>query len=105
LKLLQAPTDGISHLQIVALAGEFYRETGAAHRANPGPAEAWEKELRAFEDTKHRRFQPPGAWIPILYEGEALAFLEKKGVRLQGDKFRSFFESFLIAKREAAEEL
>jgi uncharacterized protein DUF6538 len=61
LKWLNAPLNELSHLKIVALAGEFYRETVAAHRENPGPAEAWEKKLRTFEETKHWRFQPPGA--------------------------------------------
>lgn len=102
---LQKPSDELSHLQITALAGEFYRDTIAANRENPGSAETWERKLRAIEEVKHRRFLPPGAWLPIVFEGEARAFLEKKGVKLGGKKFVSFLDGFLTAKREASEEL
>jgi hypothetical protein len=51
------------------------------------------------------RFLPPGAWLPVVYGGEARAFLERKGVNLGGKKFESFLDGFLTAKREAAEEL
>ena len=36
--LVGTPPDDLSHLQIVALAGEFYREMVAIHRDEPGRA-------------------------------------------------------------------
>jgi hypothetical protein len=39
--LIGTPPDDLSHLQIVALAGEFYREMAATHRDEPGPAIAF----------------------------------------------------------------
>jgi hypothetical protein len=34
---LEKPSDELSYIQITALAGEFYRDTVAANRENPGP--------------------------------------------------------------------
>lgn len=46
----KSSNDELSHLQIVAVAGEFYRETVARHCEEPGPAAAWEKKLRTMEE-------------------------------------------------------
>ena len=40
--LVGTPPDELSHLQIVALAGEFYAEMIAANRDELGPAIDWE---------------------------------------------------------------
>jgi len=55
----------LSHLQIVALAGEFYAETVAAHRDEPGAKAVWEDLVtalhrRQFGSDAARVFDPDG---------------------------------------------
>lgn len=57
----EQPTQ-LSHLQITALAGEFYKETVAARRDEPGPPAEIERSLR--EDAKLKR--SPCRCRPVL---------------------------------------
>jgi hypothetical protein len=43
------PPTELSHLQITALAGEFYNETVATHREDPGPKAVWERGQIIFK--------------------------------------------------------
>jgi integrase len=100
--MIGAPPNELSHLQIVALAGEFYAEIVAAHRDEPGPKAVWEDHLRAIADVKSRRILPSLAWLKIAYGEEARSFLERKGLRLIGQRFDSFLQAFVDAKTRAA---
>lgn len=59
----EQPTE-LTHLQITTLAGEFYKETVAARRDEPGPAAEVERSLR--EHAKRKR-PPIGPLDPHLY--------------------------------------
>jgi hypothetical protein len=96
------PADDLSHLQITALAGEFYAETVAAHRDEPGGVAVWEEKLRAVAEVKCRRILRPGAWLRIVYGEEARSFMKRKDIRLVGDKFDKFFDAFIAAKDHAS---
>jgi hypothetical protein len=65
--LTGTPPTELSHLQIVALAGEFYNETVEAHREEPGPQAAWEDSLSAVADVKSRRILTSQAWLNTVY--------------------------------------
>jgi hypothetical protein len=52
--LVGTPPDELSHLQIVALAGEFYAEMVATHRDEPGRAIDWQQSLE--ETDRRKRF-------------------------------------------------
>ncbi|MCK1417615.1 DUF6538 domain-containing protein [Bradyrhizobium sp. CW4] len=103
--LVGTPPTELSHLQIVALAGEFYRETVAARRDEPGPPAEVERSLR--EHAKRRR-PLIGALEPhllVTFGPEAKAFLQRKGIHLVGDRFHSFLRSYVEAKELAGQEL
>jgi integrase len=100
--LIGSPPSELSHLQIAALAGEFYAETVAAHRDEPGPQAVWEKNLRAIADVKSRRILTSEAWLNVVYGEEARIFLKRKGLRLIGRRFDSFLQAFVDAKTRAA---
>lgn len=104
-RLVGTPPDELSHLQIVALAGEFYAETVAAHRDDPGAADAWQKKMRDVAEVRHRRFLPKDGWLPIVYGQEARAFLEKRSIRLVGDRFDAFIKAFAAAKEHSSQVL
>ncbi|WLB23971.1 DUF6538 domain-containing protein [Bradyrhizobium japonicum] len=100
----EQPT-ALTHLQITALAGEFYKETLAARRDEPGPGAEIERSLR--EHAKRKR-PPIGPLEPHLYTAfgpEARAFLQRKGVHLVGDKLHSFISSYVDAKELAEQEI
>jgi hypothetical protein len=46
------PVSDLSHLQITALAGEFYDEMVATHRDEPGRPVLWEDTIRTLEKQK-----------------------------------------------------
>ncbi|RED22791.1 hypothetical protein BJ123_14033 [Rhodopseudomonas thermotolerans] len=96
----------LSQRQISALAGEFYQETIAAHRDNPGRAAEWDLELRRLREKK-RRFLPipPNFHLRMSFAKEADAFLERKGLRLSGQIQDLFIEEFVRAKVQAAEHI
>jgi hypothetical protein len=96
------PPDDLSHLQIAALAGEFYAETVATHRDEPGPEAVWEDNLRAVANVKSRRVLPRKAWLNIAYGEEARSFLKRKGIRLIGERFEKFLRAYVDAKVHAS---
>jgi hypothetical protein len=53
--LIGEPPDDLSHLPITALAGEFYAETVASHRDEPGRPSVWRDSLHAIDEVKSRR--------------------------------------------------
>nr|WP_154070837.1 hypothetical protein [Bradyrhizobium lablabi] len=78
------PGRELDYRQVVALAGEFYKETVEKHHRNPGKAADWESsiardrtlsQLRSFPLTpaQHRRF---------LFGEQVRAFLESKDLTL-----------------------
>lgn len=100
--LIGKPPDELSHLQITALAGEFYAETVAAHRDEPGPTAVWEDHLRAIADVKSRRIISSQQWLNIAYGEEARSFLKRKGLHLVGQRFDKYLRAFVDAKTLAA---
>lgn len=97
----------LTQLQVAALAGEFYRETVAAHRDNPGKPSDWENSLRAHENRKRRRFSlvPRDYHYRITFGKEAHEFLGKRGLSLVGDTFDGFVNAYVAAKGHAESQL
>jgi integrase len=99
--------DRLSHRQIVALAGVFYRSMIEAHRDNPGQPSDWEAVLR--RDTARKKlpfsFVPLKARVRYAFAGEVRDFLEKHDLHLTGDTFDSFVMAYLEAKEQAAKHL
>jgi integrase len=103
--LAGSPPDDLSHLQIVALAGEFYRETIATHRDDPGRALDWRQSIEKTDRRKRFFIGPYGAHLRMTFGDEAQTFLRKKGIRLVGDRVEAFVRAYLAAKENAAREL
>nr|WP_162479018.1 DUF6538 domain-containing protein [Bradyrhizobium sp.]CUT16546.1 Integrase CDS [Bradyrhizobium sp.] len=98
------PTD-LSHLQITALAGEFYAETVAAHRDEPGLAITWERSLENLKDRKRAPIGSTGPHLYVMFGPEARAFLQRKGIHLVGEKLESFLRAYVEAKEFAGRTL
>lgn len=99
--------DALSHRQIVALAGEFYREMVANHRDDPGRPFDWERSLAKDAD---RRKPIVGAISParhyrMVFGAEIDAFLEKKDIRLVGKQLEDFAGEYVKAREQASKEL
>jgi hypothetical protein len=103
--LVGSPPDDLSHLQIVALAGEFYRETIATHRDDPGRAIDWQQSIEKADRRKRFFIGPYGAHLRMTFGDEAQTFLRKKGIRLVGDRLEAFVRAYVAAKENAAREL
>jgi integrase len=103
--LVGVPSDELSHLQITALAGEFYAETIATHRDEPGRPAIWQDSLSAVAEVKSRRIMPTSAWLHIAYGEEARSFLRRREIRLVGEKFDAFVKAFVAAKSRASQVL
>ena len=97
------PGRELDYRQVVALAGEFYKETVEKHRSNPGKAADWEssiardrtlRQLRSFPLTpaQHRRF---------LFGEQVRAFLESKNLTLAPTTFDAFVKEYLEPKTQA----
>ena len=97
------PGRELDYRQVVALAGEFYKETVEKHRSNPGKAADWEssiardrtlRQLRSFPLTpaQHRRF---------LFGEQVRAFLEGRNLTLAPTTFDAFVKEYLEAKTQA----
>jgi hypothetical protein len=99
------PPTELSHLQITALAGEFYNETVATHRENPGPKAVWEKSLNSVSEVRSRRIMTSQAWLGVAYGQEARAFLKSKGINLVGEHFDNFLQAYVEAKTFASKTL
>ncbi len=100
----QLPTD-LSHLQIVALAGEFYAEMVAAHRDEPGRAIDWQQSIEKMKSRKRSTFGPHKTHLRMVFGNEAQAFLQKKGVYLVGDRLDVFVQAYVEAKERASQNL
>jgi len=75
----QQPTE-LTHLQIVALAGEFYKETVAARRDEPGPPAEIERSLREHAKRKRPPIGPLDPHLYLKFGPEVQAFLQRKGI-------------------------
>jgi hypothetical protein len=102
--LVGVPALELSHLQITALAGEFYDQLVAAHRDEPGRPVLWEDTLRTLERKKRPLINllPPGAHLRFAFGDEAREFLKKRRLRLVGERFESFVRAYVKAKERGA---
>lgn len=100
----EQPTQ-LTHLQITALAGEFYRETVAARRDEPGPLAEIERSLREHAKRKRPPIGPLDPHLYMTFGPEVRAFLQRKGIHLVGDRLYSFIRSYVEAKELAGQEL
>ncbi|MCP2129170.1 UNVERIFIED_ORG: hypothetical protein J2R69_004644 [Bradyrhizobium japonicum] len=94
----QQPTQ-LTHLQITALAGEFYKETVAARRDEPGPPAEIERSLREHAKRKRPPIGPLDPHLYVTFGLEARAFLQRKGIHLVGDRLHSFIRSLRRGQR------
>lgn len=103
--LIGTPPTELSHLQITALAGEFYAETVAAHRDEPGPPIQWQQLLDKIEARKRPFIGPLGTHLRMMFGPEAQAFLQRKGIHLVGQRFEAFVRAYVEAKELASQTL
>jgi integrase len=103
--LVSSPSTELSHRQIVALAGEFYAEMVAAHRDEPGRAIEWQQSLEKIDRRKRFFIGPFGTHLRMTLGAEAQTFLQKKGIRLVGERFESFVRAYVEAKELASRAL
>jgi hypothetical protein len=75
----------LTQIQVAALAGEFYRETIAAHRDNPGRRVDWQLSLERHEKKKKSPIGllSLGTHYRFAFGGEANAFLQKRWSRIR----------------------
>jgi hypothetical protein len=97
----------LSQRQIVALAGEFYREMAAAHRDNPGAPADWEAAINLDAKRKKRltTLQPRVIHYRFTFEKEVNEFLEGRDLALSGETFDAFVSAYLEAKEQVAKYL
>jgi hypothetical protein len=97
----------LTQIQVVALAGEFYRETVAAHRDNPGRPVDWQLSLEHHEKKKKSpiRLLPLGTHCRFVFGDEAAAFLKKRGLHLVGETFEKLVRAYIAAKEQAERQL
>jgi hypothetical protein len=98
------------HVDLYALAGEFYREMLAKHQRNPGDEKRWLAEIE-----KHgcmTRKAPVTGFYSIVrdnrefrYKADANKFLVERGYVLDRLQFSTFIEAFAGASKLAAEQL
>jgi integrase len=100
--LVGAKPDELTHLQIVALAGEFYAEMVATHRDEPGREIDWQQSLQKIDRRKKVFIGPLGTHLRLAFGDEARAFLRNRGMLLVGDRFESFVRAYVKAKEKAA---
>jgi len=103
--LVGTPAVELSHLQITALAGEFYRDTVAARREDPGHRVDWEQSLARIDDVRSRRMLSSRTWRYMYYSDEARAYLQSRGINLVDEAFHKFIEAFVEAKAFASKTL
>jgi len=97
----------LSQRQIVALAGEFYREMLAAHRDNPGDPADWEAAMNLDAKRKKRftTLQPRVIHYRFTFGKEVDEFLKGRSLALSGETFDAFVSAYLEAKEQAAKHL
>ena len=99
--LIGLPPTQLSQMQIAALAGEFYAETVAAHRDEPGKAVDWQQASERLARRKRPFIGPLGQHLRISFGNEARAFLRSKDVNLVGERFELFVKAYVEAKAHA----
>ncbi|MGY3356280.1 hypothetical protein ACVWZK_002943 [Bradyrhizobium sp. GM0.4] len=77
--LAGTPPTELTHLQITALAGEFYKETVAARRDEPGPPAEVERSLREHARRKRPPIGPLEPHLYAMFGPEVRAFLQRRG--------------------------
>jgi integrase len=97
----------LSQRQIVALAGEFYRDMVAAHRDNPGAPADLEAVINLDAKRKKRltTLQPRVIHYRFTFEKEVNEFLKGHDLALSGETFDAFVSAYLEAKEQAAKHL
>jgi hypothetical protein len=101
----------LSHRQIVALAGEFYREMIAAHGDEPVSVEKWQGVIDRDKQRKEEALKqvapvfsfPKQVFVRSAFQDEVNEFLKSRGFNLKGAKLDSFVDAYLGAKKQAAE--
>jgi integrase len=101
----------LSHRQIVALAGEFYREMIATHGDEPVSAEKWQGVMDRDKQRKEEALKqvvpvfsfPKQIFVRSAFQDEVNEFLKSRGLNLKGAKLDSFVDAYLGAKEQAAE--
>jgi hypothetical protein len=96
------------HVDLFALAGEFYREMLAKNQRNPGVAKRWHDEIE-----RHTKSQSPMLGIVELraknrefyYGPQARKFLLDRGYVLDKVQFATFVKAFADAAKLGAEQL
>ena len=78
---LRRGQQALTHKEIQALAGEFYRELVKAHENEPGSVDAWTRALEADKFIIKIRKHRPGALFGA-FGPDAMSFLEKRGLLL-----------------------
>jgi integrase len=100
----------LSHRQIVALAGEFYREMIATHGDEPISAEKWQNVIDRDKQRKEEALKrtpplfsfPKQIFVRSAFQDEVNEFLKSRGLNLKGAKLDSFVKAYLGAKEQAA---
>jgi integrase len=102
--LVGLPVSELSHLQIFALAGEFYEEMVSTHRDEPGRPVLWEETIRALGNRKYPAMGliPVGTHLRFVFGDEAREFLRKRRLHLVGERFETFVRAYVQAKERAA---
>ncbi len=94
----------LTHKQAHALAGDAYREYLADHSEEPGTIPERQRALE-IHDRKgrppvlHKRFKLHAYWGPIL------AFLDRRGLRLEPESLEKFASAFFAARGSAENDL
>jgi hypothetical protein len=98
----------LDHVDIRALAGEYFRQTVASKHRNPGEARQYVEQLKKnfFAHIPPVRFNG-NALVQrrVAYGAEARQFLADKGYRLDDASLDKFLKAFGDAVRMAAEQL
>jgi integrase len=98
------------HVDLYALAGEFYREMLAKHQRNPGDEKRWLAEIEKHGSMTRKA--PLTGFYSIVrdnrefpYKIDARNFLLERGYVLDRPQLSAFIEAFAGASKLAAEQL
>jgi len=98
------------HVDLYALAGEFYREMLAKHQRNPGDEKRWLAEIEKHGSMTRKA--PLMGFYSIVrdnrefpYKIDARNFLLERGYLLDRPQLSAFIEAFAGASKLAAEQL
>ncbi|MDB5627522.1 MAG: hypothetical protein JWR73_3324 [Tardiphaga sp.] len=99
--LIGLPPTPLSQMQIIALAGEFYAETVAAHRNEPGRPIDWQQASERLARRRRPYIGPLGQHLRNTFGDEARAILRTRDVYLVGERFELFVRAYVDAKDHA----